>query len=128
MTRRKQILRAFILGAVPIGAYLYPWAFDGPTLCVVRRLTGIPCPGCGLTRAFYCVAHGRVLESIRHNPFGVVFFGVVILLFGITLWDIARGTDIYHRVVSNKRLSGALLGALVIFGMARVFYVLAFWG
>ena len=31
----------------------------GNTVCLVRRLTGVPCPGCGMTRALAHLAKGE---------------------------------------------------------------------
>ncbi len=45
---------------------------DGPVLCPFRRLTGLPCPGCGLTRAWVYLAHGWWRESLVAHPFGAV--------------------------------------------------------
>jgi hypothetical protein len=48
-----------------------------PPLCSFRRLTGQPCPGCGLTRSLICLGHGQVADSFRFHPLGpLVFLGV----------------------------------------------------
>jgi hypothetical protein len=42
---------------------------DSPvSLCVFRVLTGIPCPGCGMTRAFIYLGHGNFRNAVVHNP------------------------------------------------------------
>jgi hypothetical protein len=38
----------------------------------VRRLTGWPCPGCGLTRAADRLAHGNLVGALAANPVGAV--------------------------------------------------------
>jgi hypothetical protein len=40
--------------------------------CPFRSLTGVPCPFCGLTRAFVAAAHGHVATSLAFNPAGIV--------------------------------------------------------
>jgi hypothetical protein len=45
---------------------------DGPVICPFRRLTGLPCPGCGLTRSWVYLAHGWWRESLAAHPFGIV--------------------------------------------------------
>ncbi|WP_183094067.1 DUF2752 domain-containing protein [Nocardioides stalactiti] len=45
---------------------------DGPVICPFRALTGLPCPGCGLTRSWVYAAHGWWRESFASNPFGLV--------------------------------------------------------
>jgi hypothetical protein len=36
--------------------------------CLVRLVAGVPCPGCGFTRAVLLLAHGRVGASARMHP------------------------------------------------------------
>ena len=36
--------------------------------CPVYRLTGIPCPGCGLTRAWRCFLMGEWQLAVRYHP------------------------------------------------------------
>jgi hypothetical protein len=40
---------------------------QGPALCLISRMTGRPCPGCGLTRALHALIHGRLHEAIEWN-------------------------------------------------------------
>ena len=55
---------------------LFGW--EVPILCTFRRLTGWPCPGCGLTRSFVFLAHGRLADAFGINVFGPVAFAWVV--------------------------------------------------
>ena len=53
---------------------------DGPVLCPFRAITGLPCPGCGLTRSWVYAAHGWWEQSIASNAFGLVLVAAVLAL------------------------------------------------
>jgi hypothetical protein len=42
-----------------------------PVLCPIRRVTGRPCPGCGLTRSITHALHGNLAASLHHHPLGL---------------------------------------------------------
>lgn len=44
--------------------------------CVFHEMTGWNCIGCGGTRAFHLILHGRILESLRYNLLCIPFLGV----------------------------------------------------
>ena len=39
--------------------------------CKMKVFFGIPCPGCGGTRALWNLCHGRILKAIYYNAFAV---------------------------------------------------------
>jgi hypothetical protein len=47
----------------------------GPVLCVSRLLVGIPCGGCGLTRAFVSLAHGQWQAALDYNLLSPLWMG-----------------------------------------------------
>jgi hypothetical protein len=53
---------------------------DGPVICPFRRLTGLPCPGCGLTRSWVHLTHGWWRESVLAHPFGPLAVVLVVVL------------------------------------------------
>jgi len=44
--------------------------------CTFHRLTGLNCPGCGMTRALYALLHGEVRTALRDNALLVIGMGV----------------------------------------------------
>jgi hypothetical protein len=48
-----------------------------PELCTMKRLWGIDCPGCGMTRAFIALAHGDVSAAWSFNPAAILLFGMM---------------------------------------------------
>lgn len=56
---------------------------DDQTACLVRAVTGVPCPTCGSTRSVLAVAQGDVAGAFMANP--LVFTGGIVLLILATL-------------------------------------------
>ncbi|MFQ5790743.1 MAG: DUF2752 domain-containing protein [Acidobacteriota bacterium] len=50
-----------------------------PGLCVLRETTGIPCPGCGLSRSLVSVAHGDWYGGFRQHRLGAVVLAYLCL-------------------------------------------------
>jgi hypothetical protein len=48
--------------------FLRPALAEGPDFCLFHRVTGIACPGCGLTRAAAAFARGDIAASLRWHP------------------------------------------------------------
>ncbi len=63
-------------------AFLMPPRGFGPgwDLCLLHRVTGVPCPGCGLTRSVASVAHLEFGRAVAMHPFGFFFFALFLLL------------------------------------------------
>lgn len=55
--------------------------------CPFKTLTGLDCPGCGVTRAGYSITHGDILAAIDHNA--LVVAGPLI---AVVLWLVATKT------------------------------------
>lgn len=46
--------------------------------CLFRLFTGIPCPGCGLTRAYKSFMRGDIKQAFYYHP---LFWTIPILIF-----------------------------------------------
>ena len=63
----------------------------GMSPCNFLTLTGIPCPGCGMTTTFSHLAHGNFWPALGTQPFGVVLFFFMLVLFCLGLIDFVFG-------------------------------------
>ena len=52
-------------------------------VCIIKNVTGYPCPSCGTTRAVVLILEGRIIESILLNPFGIL---VMIIMTIFPIW------------------------------------------
>lgn len=65
---KKKISNSIVFVAVFLGYYVLLHFFDSGTLCFSKNVTGIPCPGCGLTRAFESLIKGDVKSAFNSHP------------------------------------------------------------
>ena len=68
--------------AALLAAFLVPVNIvsSGPVMCPFRLVTGLPCPGCGLTRSCVDLLHGNLVDSIRWHPLGPITVVAAVLL------------------------------------------------
>ena len=50
-----------------------------PSLCLFHRLTGLECPGCGMTRAFARLLQGDWRGAWAYNPWSLPLLGGMIV-------------------------------------------------
>lgn len=84
--------------------------------CLFRRLTGIPCPGCGMTRAFAHLAKGEWAAAWTNHPLSFFLapqIGLAWLAWGLVLADRLRLS------LNDERLPRVLIGEAAV--------LLAFW-
>ncbi len=80
------------LPALLAASFFYcPWALDGPVLCPMALMTGIPCPGCGLTRAFCLMTHGRLAEALSYHALAPAVLAYLAFLWIYKMIESARG-------------------------------------
>lgn len=67
-----------------------------PGLCIFRNTTGLPCPGCGLTRAFVSAAHGNVALSLYFHRLGwLVILYTILQLLRHVVWLAVTGRRLF---------------------------------
>lgn len=75
---RKKLLLLLLIFCVILLWVVMDWP------CVLRRVTGIPCPGCGLSRAWLAVLRLDFVQAFRYHPmfWSIPVFGLYILFDG----------------------------------------------
>lgn len=73
-------------GALLLAPTLLRPGAHGPVLCPLRRVTGLWCPSCGLTRAFGWLAHGDLDRAVRYHPLAPVLLVEGIIVATLWLW------------------------------------------
>jgi hypothetical protein len=74
--------------ALLVGALLpMAWVTAGPSFCPFKVATGLPCPGCGMTRSAVALLHGDFGASLYYHPLGVV---IVLAAVAVALLDAWR--------------------------------------
>jgi len=76
---------------------------SGPVLCPFRRLTGLPCPGCGMTRSFVAVAHGDIGSAFAYNRLGPLLMAIFVIAVGWKLLSLVSGRFDPPEVVVRRR-------------------------
>ena len=67
----------------------FAWSVTG-TSCTIRSITGLPCPGCGLTRALLLFLHGDLAGAWGMHPLFWLAPPVLLFILYFSIRDPAR--------------------------------------
>jgi hypothetical protein len=97
----------------------------GFTICLLKRMTGLPCPACGLTRSMACITHLSPGAAWAYHPFGPLVYALLVALAvsqflgeprrrRIEQWFMAHGKGAHF-------VYWALVASFLVFGVVRLF-------
>ena len=96
-----------------------------PELCTFRRMFGIDCAGCGLTRSFISISHGDLIQSLRYNPAGLLLYAMAVFQLpwqSLQLWRLSQGqSELRPGWYANAVIFA--LGALLL-----IVWIIRVWG
>jgi hypothetical protein len=92
-----------------------------PEVCLFRRITGIPCPSCGITHSILSIIHGNINQALHANMLG---FLLVVVIFVVPAWivtDLISGKSSFHlfyfkseSFIRKKWISFSAIGILLV--------------
>jgi len=115
------------LGLVAIDVLLSQRHGDALPLCLLRRLTSLPCPTCGATRGVLALLHGQAVQAWLYNPL-VFTLGAAAALDALGRALFARRVEITLSPVARRwAWIIAVVLLLVNWAYVIVYHALGWW-
>jgi hypothetical protein len=122
---RDRRLALILLGVVTLLVALLALGLPGWP-CPVLQGLGIPCPGCGLTRATLLLLRGDVRTSLTYHAFAPVFLLGLSLMGAAALLPERPRRPFVEGLITFERRTGIvfiLLIALIFYWLARLLFM-----
>ncbi len=105
--RRVTLPLRIALCAGSLGLVSFAMSLGFP-LCPMAASLGVPCPGCGLTRATLALLRGDVAAALHFHPLVWLLTPLFVLFLGGAAWQLRRGPVAPRRAPRIRRNSPAL--------------------
>lgn len=85
--------------------------------CTLLQLTGWPCPMCGMTTTFSLAAHGRLVDALLCQPYGLALFGLTLATAVISAVELVRPSGRWRRFWDWLGLKEGWIAAALVLGL-----------
>jgi hypothetical protein len=99
------------------------------TICGFKNLTGLPCPGCGLTHSFCEIGKGHLASAFDFNWLGLPLFLLTVLIWLQTIFILTNSTTpafALDRFAARVRPMRLFAIAFALYGVGRIVYILLY--
>ena len=103
----------FLIIFIFLGYYLFTTSFFP---CLFHKITGLYCPGCGITRMFISLFKLNFYQAFRYNPFAFILLILTLIYQTIKLIINHFSTNKIHL---NNYIYITLLVLTICFGIIR---------
>ncbi len=115
---KKVIITLSIIIAAGL-AYAVFWTVTGIAIpCAIYEVTGIYCPGCGVSRMCLSLLHFDFYQAFRYNPGAIIVSPVLIWYFIHYIITYLKGEST-KITKGQQRLFVIVIIVLILFGIAR---------
>lgn len=119
---RSRIVVAVSAVAVLVASYAYaPFVNGGPVLCPVHGLIGLPCPSCGLTRAFCRLARLDLFGALSYHALSVPLFAVFLAAPVMCAYEVLRRRECrLHSLLYSRHVAWGLAAFMSVYHVIRM--------
>lgn len=82
--------------------------------CPAVIVTGLPCPGCGMTRAVFYFATGQFEKGWRMNPLGILWLALAVYFCVMRYWFARQAKEVLY-------IGGVLAACMAFFYVYRMY-------
>lgn len=79
--RIRRDIRNYLPAAAVVAAVWIGFTLVFGAVCPSVLVFGLPCPGCGMSRAAVCLLTGRWQEAMQYNPMAVFWVAAILVFF-----------------------------------------------
>jgi hypothetical protein len=122
LENRSEVLIIFGAGALHLGlslAGLPAWS------CPILAATGIPCPGCGLTRAIMALVRGDFVQSFQIHAFASIFLFALLVMFVTLVLPESKRYNVIQKISRFESSSGITAWVLSLLMLYWAFRLIA---
>ena len=123
VSRRALFVLPLTSAVFAVSALWSPTDLPGVVLCPFRALTGLPCPGCGMTRAFCALGHGDLSGAFGYNALAPFVFAAALLVWAhalATVLKLERPRAALERLKPTQRAAGFMLAVTLAWWVVRL--------
>lgn len=93
---KKKLIITLILFLLLIGYLILGNYFHFYIDCPIKKITGLYCPGCGITRMLSSILSFNFYQAFRYNP--LLFISLPIILFLLIESIITKKEPLYNKI------------------------------
>ncbi len=94
------------------------------SLCPFKLLSGLPCPGCGITKSLLYIYKGDLLQSLSYHLFGPATFVFCLLIILLFTTEIISKKEYFKDWFYSKKLAIVLGISLGSYHLIRLIFFL----
>jgi hypothetical protein len=94
------------------------------SLCPFMLLTGLPCPGCGMTKSLLFLLNGDIQKSLSYHLFGPAVFVGSLALTSTAIAEMITRKKYFRKILYNVQLAYLLGAALGMYHLTRLILLL----
>jgi hypothetical protein len=133
-SRKLAMLTLVCLSLVFLASVVFEPHAAGPfddyfTICGFKYLTGLPCPGCGLTHSFCALGKGDLFDAFAFNALGPLLYFALALTWLRAMLILANKNGpvtAFDRLTTRFKLVRNFVIAFGVFGVGRILYLIFF--
>jgi len=124
MLHKKQSVIIIFLYAIGVLVFLLIAHTPFYLPCMFKSITGIPCPTCGLTRAFLYIYQLNIISAVKMNILAAPLIIAMLVHLSFAFIGLVKGSNImldrFHSFIAKSWVIVTMIVLLVISGVYNI--------
>ena len=87
--------------------------------CPFKMATGLPCPGCGITKSLAFLYDSNLAKSTHYHLFGPVVFLFCVMAIIVLIFELVTEKEYFQRILFSNKLAIFLGLSLAVYHLSR---------